>query len=93
MGWLSNIFSPASAATRKGQALSQTHDAFALPTHSPGFGGAAVARSDPFSPPAPEPDAPGSYTYPPPSSSTRPSFDYVPSPYVYTAPRFFVCPR
>jgi hypothetical protein len=78
MGWFADLFNSGTTA-RKGQALNSTHDAFALPTHSPSFG--TTARTDPYNPQASDTDPSSAYTYPPPSS-TRQSFDYVPSPYV-----------
>ncbi|KAJ6608611.1 hypothetical protein B0H10DRAFT_2067372 [Mycena sp. CBHHK59/15] len=46
MGWFTNLFSPATHDSRKGQALNSTHDAFSLRTSSPVFG----AHPDAFNP-------------------------------------------
>lgn len=78
MGWLTDIFAPKTASSsRKGQALSSTHEAFSLPTSSPGLG--SRMHDGRYGTPEP-PDSATSYTYPPPSSA-RGSYDYVPSPY------------
>ncbi|KAJ7273159.1 hypothetical protein C8J57DRAFT_1128876 [Mycena rebaudengoi] len=69
MGWFSNLFSPPSQASRKGQAMNSTHDAFSLhPTHPDAF--------NPDSLNTPDMDAGPSYTYPPQGS---PAYKYVPT--------------
>ncbi|KAJ7915473.1 hypothetical protein B0H13DRAFT_1999851 [Mycena leptocephala] len=79
MGWFTNLFSPGTSQdTRKGQALSSTHDAFSLRTSSPPFG----AHPDAFNPDTLNtPDIAGpSYTYPPQGSPQgSPSYGYVPT--------------
>ncbi|KAJ7461018.1 hypothetical protein B0H11DRAFT_2057828 [Mycena galericulata] len=82
MGWFSNLFSTATPQdSRRGQALSSTHDAFSLRTSSPTFG----AHPDAFNPDTlatPELDSgPSSaYTYPPQNSPRgSPAYGYVPT--------------
>ncbi|KAG6874037.1 hypothetical protein C0995_006894 [Termitomyces sp. Mi166 len=75
MGWLSSILSSGETGqySRKGQALSSTHEAFSLPTSSPTF-----THPDAFSPDTlqtPDLDA-SAYTYPPPGN---PAYRYVPA--------------
>ncbi|KAG6890389.1 hypothetical protein C0992_001780 [Termitomyces sp. T32_za158] len=79
MGWLSSLFSTADTAqfSRKGQALSSTHEAFSLPTSSPTAG----HHPDAFNPDTlhtPDLDAPvhAPYTYPPQGSAP---YAYVPA--------------
>ncbi|KAJ7445679.1 hypothetical protein B0H11DRAFT_2086345 [Mycena galericulata] len=86
MGWFSNLFSTATPQdSRRGQALSSTHDAFSLRTSSPTFG----AHPDAFNPDTlatPELDSgPSSaYTYPPQNSPRgSPAYGYVPTSYVF----------
>ncbi|KAF7353595.1 hypothetical protein MVEN_01043800 [Mycena venus] len=90
MGWFSNLFSTAPPQeSRRGQALSSTHDAFR--TSSPVFG----AHPDAFNPeqfntPDLESGAGPSYTYPPQGSPQgSPAYGYVPTSYVH----LFYCPR
>jgi hypothetical protein len=72
MGWWDSWFSTGNTRdSRKGQALSSTHEAFSLPTSSP--------HPDAFDPEllSPEPESvSGQYTYPPQSGS---SYDYAPT--------------
>ncbi|KAJ6488562.1 hypothetical protein C8R47DRAFT_1125975 [Mycena vitilis] len=79
MGWFTDLFSAASGQdSRKGQALSSTHDAFSLRTSSPVFG----THPDAFNPDTLNtPDIAGpSYTYPPQNSPRgSPSYGYVPT--------------
>ncbi|KAG6867947.1 hypothetical protein C0993_009198 [Termitomyces sp. T159_Od127] len=66
MGWLTSLLETAQYS-RKGQALSSTHEAFSLPTSSP-----TLAHPDAFSPDALHaPDSP--YTYPPQYAYFRPA--------------------
>jgi hypothetical protein len=80
MNWLQSLFSASSSqSTRRGQATSLTHDAFSLPTSSPGFG----SHPEPFGSDYPEPESATSatsYTYPPPQGSSQ--YGYVPTSYV-----------
>ncbi|KAL0947444.1 hypothetical protein HGRIS_013551 [Hohenbuehelia grisea] len=78
MGWFASLFSPSSSSSsRRGQAMSTTHDAFSLPTSSP------ILPSQPYSFPAeslgtpdPESSTSSTYTYPPPNSA---KYGYFPS--------------
>ncbi|GLB35451.1 putative SMI1 / KNR4 family protein [Lyophyllum shimeji] len=80
MGWLSSFFSStpqASQYSRKGQALSSTHEAFSLPTSSPTF----AAHPDAFNPeslqtPDLEATMSPTYTYPPQGPG---AYGYVPT--------------
>ncbi|TFK72147.1 hypothetical protein BDN72DRAFT_836533 [Pluteus cervinus] len=71
MGWLS-LFSFDSSSSRKGQALSSTHEAFSLPTSSSMF---TPQHRDSFSAPDPESATSPSFTYPPQGASP---YGYVP---------------
>ncbi|KAG6864339.1 hypothetical protein C0991_010340 [Blastosporella zonata] len=72
MGWFSSLFSSADGS-RKGQALSSTHDAFSLPTSSPTFN----QHPDAFNPDTLQtPDLNASYTYPPQGPNV---YGYVPN--------------
>ncbi|KDQ60683.1 hypothetical protein JAAARDRAFT_31662 [Jaapia argillacea MUCL 33604] len=74
MSWFASLFSSGSSR-RKNQAMTSTHDAFTLPTSSPGFN-----QPDGFqaSTPTPDPEsATGSYTYPPQSAASP--YDFMPS--------------
>ncbi|KAJ7871374.1 hypothetical protein B0H14DRAFT_2723753 [Mycena olivaceomarginata] len=83
MGWFSNLFSaPASHDSRRGQALTSTHDAFSLRTSSPVFGAHPDAfNPDHFNTPDLESGAGPSYTYPPQNSpqASSPSYGYTPT--------------
>ncbi|KAE9406710.1 hypothetical protein BT96DRAFT_963399 [Gymnopus androsaceus JB14] len=76
MNWLSSLFSQESSqSSRRGQAMSSTHEAFSIPTSSPVFG----SHPDAFTPDVlntPDTSRSGSYTYPPPSPV---AYSYVPS--------------
>ncbi|KAF9068681.1 hypothetical protein BDP27DRAFT_1265958 [Rhodocollybia butyracea] len=75
MNWLSSLFSQGSSQnSRRGQAMSSTHEAFSIPTSSPVF----RTHPDAFTPDAllNTPDSRSSYTYPPPSPA---AYNYVPS--------------
>ncbi|EMD38350.1 hypothetical protein CERSUDRAFT_113510 [Gelatoporia subvermispora B] len=72
MSWLAGLFS---SRTSSRKAMSSTHEAFSLPTSSPGF-----AHPDAFNPDSlntPNSAASTSYSYPPPSAGG--AYDYVPS--------------
>ncbi|KAF9009460.1 hypothetical protein BDQ17DRAFT_1274370 [Cyathus striatus] len=71
MGWLADLFGSNTGKTRKGQALSSTHDAFSLPTSSPGLS----PHPDAFNPDAFNPDA---LQTPDPDSAMSPSYTYPP---------------
>ncbi|KAJ3789856.1 hypothetical protein GGU10DRAFT_342031 [Lentinula aff. detonsa] len=76
MNWLSSLFSQGSSqSSRRGQAMSSTHEAFSIPTSSPVFG----SHSDAFTPDVlntPDTSRSASYTYPPPSPA---AYSYVSS--------------
>ncbi|KAF8894723.1 hypothetical protein BD779DRAFT_1502619 [Infundibulicybe gibba] len=74
MGWLASLFSSEkSQSSRKGQALSSTHEAFSLPTSSP----ILSPHPDAFHHDVPNtPDTNQSYTYPPQGSGP---YGYVPT--------------
>ncbi|KII89251.1 hypothetical protein PLICRDRAFT_160498 [Plicaturopsis crispa FD-325 SS-3] len=78
MGWFTSLFSPeGSTNSRRGQAMSSTHEAFSLPTSSPGF----VSHPDAFNPDMlnnlePDSATSASFTYPPQSSG---AYNYVPT--------------
>ncbi|KAH7890005.1 hypothetical protein F5I97DRAFT_1801062 [Phlebopus sp. FC_14] len=78
MNWLANLFAGGNKQnSRRGQAMSNTHEAFSLPTSSPGF----AAHPDAFTPealPTADPLSP-SYTYPP--QSPLSAYGYVPTSY------------
>ncbi|KAF4604163.1 Cell wall assembly regulator [Pleurotus pulmonarius] len=78
MGWFTSLFFPAAATnSRKGQAMSSTHEAFSLPTSSPVFSSHPHAFSaETLGTPDPEGSLSPSYTYPPPNSST---YGYFPT--------------
>ncbi|KAJ3877697.1 hypothetical protein F5051DRAFT_373996 [Lentinula edodes] len=67
MNWFSSLFSQGSSqSSRRGQAMSSTHEAFSIPTSSPIF----ASHSDAFTPDVlntPDTSRSASYTYPPPS--------------------------
>ncbi|OCH95060.1 hypothetical protein OBBRIDRAFT_788798 [Obba rivulosa] len=72
MSWLTSLFS---SKTSSRKAMSSTHEAFSLPTSSPG-----LSHPDAFNPDSlntPNSAASSSYSYPPPSSGG--AYDYVPS--------------
>ncbi|SJL04659.1 uncharacterized protein ARMOST_08027 [Armillaria ostoyae] len=72
MNWLASLFSSGSSQnSRKGQAISSTHDAFSIPSSSPIFS----AHPD-VDTPDPETATSGSYTYPPASPG---SYAYMPT--------------
>ncbi|KZT68166.1 hypothetical protein DAEQUDRAFT_745822 [Daedalea quercina L-15889] len=75
MSWLASLFSSKTTVnTRRANAMSSTHDAFSLPTSSPGI----HPHPDAFNPEMlASPTGSASYSYPPPS--TRGSYDYVPT--------------
>ncbi|KIJ63255.1 hypothetical protein HYDPIDRAFT_134307 [Hydnomerulius pinastri MD-312] len=76
MNWLANLFNGGNKQTiRRGQAMSNTHEAFSLPTTSPGlpqhpdaFNPDGLHTADPLNP---------SYTYPPQSPVS--AYGYVPT--------------
>ncbi|KAK7049325.1 Meiotic Sister-Chromatid recombination aldehyde dehydrogenase [Paramarasmius palmivorus] len=71
MNWFSSLFSSGSSqSSRKGQAISSTHEAFSLPTSSPIFS----SHPEPYNPDTP--NTATSYTYPPPSPN---SYGYMPT--------------
>ncbi|KNZ75508.1 Glucan synthesis regulatory protein [Termitomyces sp. J132] len=78
MGWLSSFFSSADSSqySRKGQALSSTHEAFSLPTSSPTFSHPHPDAFDPDTLHTPDLEASMNtvYTYPP---QGRGSYGYV----------------
>lgn len=80
MSWLVSLFSGGNKQnSRRGQAMTSTHEAFSLPTSSPVTSG----HPDAFNPDTlqtPDPDSARSYTYPP--TSPGGSYDYVPTSYV-----------
>ncbi|PCH38155.1 hypothetical protein WOLCODRAFT_161341 [Wolfiporia cocos MD-104 SS10] len=74
MSWFTSLFTPkGGASTRK--AMTSTHEAFSLPTTSPGF----HPHPDAFNPETLTTPTTGdsAYSYPPPSSAG--SYDYVPA--------------
>ncbi|KAJ7197140.1 hypothetical protein GGX14DRAFT_471389 [Mycena pura] len=79
MGWFTNLFSSVTSQDpRRGQALTSTHDAFAVPASSPVFG----SHPDAFNPdmlntPDVDSSAASSFTYPPQGS---PTYGYVSTP-------------
>ncbi|KAJ3773772.1 hypothetical protein FB446DRAFT_666126 [Lentinula raphanica] len=74
MNWLSSLFSQGSSkSSRRGQAMSSTHEAFSIPTSSPVFS----SHTDAFTPDVlntPDTSRSASYTYPPPSPA---AYSYV----------------
>ncbi|KAG6335726.1 hypothetical protein ID866_3368 [Astraeus odoratus] len=76
MNWLAALFSGANKqSTRKGQAMSTTHEAFSLPASSPHF----TPQLDTYAPKSSQTSDPvsPSYTYPP--QSPLSSYAYVPT--------------
>ncbi|EGN96207.1 hypothetical protein SERLA73DRAFT_170616 [Serpula lacrymans var. lacrymans S7.3] len=79
MNWLASLFSTGNnVSSRRGQAMSTTHEAFSLPTSSPGF----ATHPDAFNPdslqtPDTESAMSPSYTYPPQSPIS--AYGYVPA--------------
>ncbi|KAH9842724.1 uncharacterized protein C8Q71DRAFT_734149 [Rhodofomes roseus] len=76
MSWLANLFSSSKTTvnSRRASAMSSTHDAFSLPTSSPGI----HPHPDAFNAEMlTSPTSSGSYSYPP--ASSRGSYDYVPT--------------
>ncbi|KAF5373182.1 hypothetical protein D9758_001638 [Tetrapyrgos nigripes] len=67
MNWLSSLFSSSSVPTRKGQAISNTHEAFSIPTSSPTFG---PSHPDAFNPDTLNTPDTAAYSYPPQSPVT-----------------------
>jgi len=83
MNWFASLFSPTrNQSVRRGQAMSTTHEAFSLPTSTPGHG----RHPDAFNPASLRtPDSLNSaYTYPPQSPVS--SYKYAPTSYVHSHP-------